>query len=127
MRIADAFVKSGLSSEIVTVDLPDVGEVKVEVRGKTVDQQYDLIERCRKPDGEINGKMLAVETIIATAYEPGTDEQAFEPAHRDMLLSKDASAFGELLAAANKAAGLGTEEEAVADLAPTPPAVTSTG
>jgi hypothetical protein len=101
--------------------------VKVEVRGKTVDQQYDLFERCRDADGNINGKMLAVETIIATAYEPGTDEQAFEPAHRDMLLSKDANAFQELLDVAYRAAGVTSEEDTVADLAPTPPAVTSTG
>ncbi len=127
MKIRDAFAKSELTSEIVTVDLPGVGEVKVEMRSKSVDEQYDLLDKVpRKPNGDFNGKLLAVETILATAYEPGTEELAFESADRDMLLGKDAAAFQTLLTAANKAAGLQGEDEVVSDLDETPVDETST-
>jgi hypothetical protein len=127
MRIRDALAKAKLPSEVVAVNIPGVGEVKVEVREKTVEQQYDLIERCRKPDGEINGELLAVETVMATSYDPDTGEPSFDPADRDMIRGSSASVFQKLLVAANAAAGLEKEEEALADLEPTPPAETSTG
>ena len=126
MKIRDAFAKSERTSEIVTVDLPGVGEVKVEVRSKTVDEQYALIDKTRKPNGDIDGKLLAVETIIVTAYEPGTDDRAFDPADRDMLLGSDSGAFQSLLAASNRAAGLQGEDEVVSDLDETPADATST-
>ncbi len=126
MKIRDAFIKAGLTVELVTVTLPDVGEIKVEVRSKTVAEQYDLLDKVRKADGEIDGKLLAVETIIATVYEPGTDDAAFDPADRDMLLGSDSAAFQTLLAAANKAAGILSEDEVVSDLDETPADATST-
>ncbi len=126
MKIRDAFAKSERTSEIVTIDLPGVGEIKVEVRSKTVEEQYALIDKTRKPNGDIDGKLLAVETIISTAYEPGTEERAFENADRDMLLDSDSSAFQLLLAASNRAAGLQGEDEVVSDLDETPVDATST-
>ncbi len=126
MKIRDAFIKAGHTSEIVTVTLPDVGEIKVEVRSKTVDEQYALIDKTRKPKGDIDARLLAVETIIATAYEPGTDDRAFDPADRDMLLGSDSGAFQSLLAASNRAAGLQGEDEVVSDLDETPVDATST-
>jgi hypothetical protein len=125
MSIRDKIIKADdLGSEVVSIPEWDV---KIEVRAKTVAQQYDLIERCRKPNGDINGELLAVETVIATSYDPDTGDVVFDPADRDMLRSKNSAAFQTLLAAANKAAGLAGEEEAVADLDETPPAETSTG
>ena len=125
MSIRDTIIKADdLGSEIVSVPEWDV---KIEVRAKTVTEQYDLIERCRKPDGEINGELLAVETVMVTSYDPDTGEKVFDPADRDMLRSKNSSAFQVLLAAANKAAGLESDEKTVADLDETPAAETSTG
>ncbi len=126
MKIRDAFAKSGRTSEIITVDLPDIGEIKVEVRSKTVGEQYDLLDKVTNSKGDIDRKMLGVETILATAYEVGTDELAFEAADRDMLLSRDATAFLTLFAASNKAAGLESEDEVVSDLDETPADATST-
>ena len=127
MKIRDAFAKAGTTPEIVTVNLPDVGEVKIEMRSKSVNEQYDLLDKVpRKDNGDFNSRILAVETIIATAYEPGTDDRAFELADRDMLLESNAAAFQVLLAAANKAAGLDSEDEVVSDLDETPADATST-
>ena len=127
MKIRDAWIKAGRTSEIVIINLPDVGEVKVEVRSKTVGEQYDLLDKVpRKSNGDFDGKLLAVETIMVTVYEPGTDDLAFDPADRDMLLNSDSAAFQQLLNAANKAAGLDTEDEAVSDLDETPAGEAST-
>jgi hypothetical protein len=125
MSIRDKIIKADdLGSEIVSIPEWDV---KIEVRAKTVSEQYDLIERCRKPDGEINSELLAVETVLTTSYDPDTGTKVFDPADRDMLRGKNSSAFQILLAAANTAAGLDTQETVVADLDETPPAEASTG
>jgi hypothetical protein len=92
------------------VDIPE-WKVKVKVKSKTVKEQYELLEKCRKPNGDLNGQLLAVETVIATTYDPDTDERIFDPADRDTLLTKSSSAFQVLLAAANRAAGLGDVDE----------------
>ena len=124
MSIRDKIIKADdLGSEIVPVSEWDV---KIEVRAKTVDQQYELLDRCRKPNGDIDGKLLAVETILATSYDPDSGERVFEDADRDMLRGKNSSAFQTLLAAANKAAGLDTEDDVVSDLDETPADATST-
>ncbi len=126
MKIRDAFAKSGRTSEIVTVDLPDIGEIKVEIRSQSVGEQYDLLAKVTKPNGDIDRKLLAAETVIVTAYEPRTDELAFETADRDMLLGKDARALQVLFAASNRAAGLQGKDEEVSDLDETPVDATST-
>ncbi len=124
MSIRDKIIKADdLGSEIVSVTEWDV---KIEVRAKTVDQQYELLDKCRKPNGDIDGKLLAVETILATSYDPDTGDRVFEDADRDMLRGKNSSAFQTLLAAANKAAGLDTEDDVVSDLDATPADATST-
>ncbi len=124
MSIRDKIIKADdLGSEIVSVSEWDV---KIEVRAKTVDQQYELLDKCRKPNGDIDGKLLAVETILATSYDPDTGERVFEDADRDMLRGKNSSAFQTLLAAANKAAGLDSEDDVVSDLDEAQPDATST-
>ena len=130
MSIRDSFAKSELSSEIVPVDLLINGivkTIKVEVREQTVDQQFDLLDRLRRPDGEIDTKLLSIETVLVTSYEPDTGELAFDgAADRDMLRSKSAGAFQRLFRAANAAAGLETEDQVVSDLADVPTVETST-
>ena len=112
--IRDKILNSKLDAEIVSI--PEWGDVKVEVREKTVEEQYQLLEKVRKKDGEIDGKLLAVETIIATTYDPETGDLVFESADRDRLRQLPAAGFNRLLNAANKAAGLEDADEAKADL-----------
>jgi hypothetical protein len=118
VSIRDKIVKAELHNE--SVDVPG-WNVKIEVRARTVKQQYDLLEKARKPDGEIDGMLLAVETILACSFDPDTGEKVFDPADRDTLLNADASAFNVLLAASNRAAGLEDIEDVEARLKGTAP------
>ncbi len=124
MSIRDKIIKADdLGSEIVSI--PEWG-VKIEVRAQTVDQQFDLLDRVRRPDGEIDTKLLSIETVLVTAYDPDTGELVFDPADRDMLRKKSSRAFQRLFRAANTAAGLETEDEVVSDLDDAPTVETST-
>lgn len=124
MSIRDRIIKADdLGSEIVSIPEWDV---KIEVRAQTVDQQFDLLDRVRKPDGEIDTKLLSIETILVTCYDPDTGEPVFEAADRDMLRGKSSRAFQRLFSAANKAAGLETEDQVVSDLVDVPTVETST-
>ncbi len=122
MSIRDQIIKAELHNE--SIDVPG-WNVKIEVRARTVKQQYDLLEKCRKPDGDIDGMLLAVETILACSFDPDSGERVFDTADRDMLLDSDSSDFNVLLAAANRAAGLEDVDEVEARLKETTPDVNS--
>ena len=128
MSIRDRILNSkDITSEIVVI--PEWDDVKIEVREKTVSEQYALLEKCRyksgPKEGEINGELLAIETILATCYDPDTGEKVFDSADRDMLKQKSSAAFQRLLVAANRAAGLDEESEVVSGLDETPTAESS--
>lgn len=125
-KIRDAFLNAAIPSEIVDVTIEGV-DLKVEIRQRTVRQQYDLIEKVTKPDGTLNGMMLAVETVIACAFDPETGNPVFEAADRDPLLNVPSDVFQTLLAAANRASGVEDQDEVVARLDETPADAPSTG
>lgn len=125
-EVRKAFLNAKLSSETISVPL-DGKDVKVEMREKTVKQQFDLLDKARTKDGEIDDELLTIESIIATAFDPDTGEPVFEAADRDAIKGLPARAFNVLMKAANDAAGLGSEDEVVADLDEAPAAATSSG
>ena len=117
--IRDLFAKSEPGSEIVPVNLwvEDVlVTVKVEVREQTVNQQFDIFDKARNSNGDIDTKTLSIEGVLATSFHPDTGEKAFDDADREMLGEKSAKAFTTLFAASNKAAGIESEDEAMSDL-----------
>ena len=127
--IRDLFAKSEPSSEIVEVDLMVDGidvTVKVEVREQTVNQQFDILDRSRNSNGDIDIKTATIEGVLATSFDPETGDKAFDDADRDMLGDKSAKAFATLFAATNRAAGIESEDEAVSDLDDGPTDETST-
>lgn len=129
MSIRDKFIKSELSSEIIEVYLVIDGireTVKIEVREQTVDQQFDILDKTRNSNGDIDSKLAAIEGVLATSFEPDTGEKAFDDADRDMLRTKSAKAFSRLFTAASRAAGLETEDMVVSDLDDVPTVETST-
>ena len=111
-----------IGSEIVEIP---AWNVKVEVRSLTAGEQMELLKKCRKPDGELNNDSLPIETLLTVCYDPETGEKLFDPADRDALRNKSASAYGLLLQAANRAAGFTTESEVVSGLDETPTDVSS--
>lgn len=129
-KLRDAFLNEAPASEIVEINFKS-GPMKVEVREKTVKQQFDLIDKCRYKSGpkagEINNELLQYETILTTVYDPETGEPVFEDADRDHLKRMAAGPFNQLLAAANKAAGLDDDIEVVSGLDETPTAESSSG
>ncbi len=124
MSIRDTILKAGPRSELVDVPFWDV---KIEMRGQTVQQQYSILDRVRNKDGDIDGMQLALETILVCSYQPDTDDLVFDPADKDTLLTADAQSFNVLLAAANRAAGFDSEQEVEGRLKGTTPDETSTG
>lgn len=124
--VRKAFLNAKLSSETISVPL-DGKDVKVEMREKTVQQQFDLLDKARRKDGEIDDELLTIESIIATAFDPDSGEPVFEAADRDAIKQLPARAFNVLMKAANDAAGLGQEDEVVADLGETQADATSSG
>ena len=111
MNIRNTILNHSLPAE--TVDIPGL-DVKVEVRARTVKQQYELLEKARKSNGEIDSMLLAVETIIACVYDPDSGDPVFQSADRDALLNMDSAPFNALLGAANDAAGLGEDIDVTA-------------
>jgi len=124
MSIRDTILKAGQRSELVDVPFWDV---KIEMRGQTVQQQYAILDKVRDADGEIDGMQLALETILACSYEPDTDDLVFDPADKDSLSSADSQSFNVLLRAANRAAGFDSDQEVEGRLKGTSPDETSTG
>ena len=113
MTIRDNILKAEIVSEVVSIPEWDV---KIEVRQRTVKQQYDILDKVRNSQGEIDGLSLALETIMACSYDPETGERVFDPADKDALMNVESSAFQTLLAATNKAAGFESEDQVVSDL-----------
>ena len=124
MSIRDTILKAGQRSELVDVPFWDV---KIEMRGQTVQQQYAILDKVRDADGEIDGMQLALETILTCSYEPDTDSLVFDPADKDSLSSADSQSFNVLLRAANRAAGFDSDQEVEGRLKGTSPDETSTG
>ena len=121
--IRDKILKAGPRTELVDVPAWDV---KIEMRGQTVKQQYSILDRVRNKDGDIDGMQLALETILICSYEPDTDNLVFDPADKDSLMEADAQSFNVLLSAANRAAGFESEGEVEGRLKGTSPDATST-
>jgi len=122
-KIRDQILKAGSRTELVDVPFWDV---KIEMQGQTVKQQYNILDKVRNSDGEIDGMQLAVETILVCSYQPGTDDLVFDPADKDSLMEADAQSFNIMLAAANRAAGFESEQEVEGRLKGTTPDEPST-
>lgn len=117
MTIRDKILKAEVASEVVSIPEWDV---KIEVRQRTVKQQYEILDKVRNPQGDIDGLKLAIETIMACSYDPDSGEMVFDPADRDALMNVESAAFQTLLAATNKAAGFESDDEAATRLKETP-------
>jgi len=108
-----------IRSEIVVV--PEWDDVKIEVRGFTLQERLDFYGRVS--DGEtINRDHFLPELVISSAHDPETGQKVFEAADRDMLKTKSASALERITAVAMGLSGLQDTDvvEAEKDLEDTP-------
>ena len=108
-----------IRSELVLV--PEWDNVKIEVRGFTLQERLDFYGRVS--DGEtINRDNFLPELVISACFDPDSGQKIFEPADRDMLKTKSAGALERLTQVAMRLSGLQDTDvvEAEKDLDETP-------
>ena len=105
-----------------TIDVPE-WDAKVGVRGLTLGEQQKFLNRVQRRTGsgtfEIDRDKFAVQLVIATAVDPDSGEQLFEPADAQVLSQKSGAAMFRLVQTGTRLSGLGGDEqveEAIADL-----------
>ena len=104
------------------VDVPE-WKTKILVRGMNGKGRATFLRRTSDPNtGQVSYENFYPELVIATAFDPDTREQVFEPADRDMLNSKSGIALNRVAEVAQRLSGLGGDdvEEAKKDSDETP-------
>lgn len=99
-----------IPEEVVTV--PEWNDAQVLVRGLDGNGRAQWLEGAFDENGKSDFRRIMPELIIATAHDPETREPIFEPADRDALNTKSASATERIGKAAMRLSGLGDEAEA---------------
>jgi hypothetical protein len=90
-----------------TVDVPEWG-VTVEVRGMTGEQNAAYMDAAYNPTtGTMEFGRVLPELVIACTFDPDTGEPVFEPADRDALGKRSASALERIGKRAAILSGLG--------------------
>jgi hypothetical protein len=106
------------------VDVPQWG-VKVLVRGMDGSARAKFMQRSARSanrDGNVDLEAFYPQLIIATSFDPDTDEKLFDPADKDVLNTKSGAALQVLADVALRLSGIGANalEEAKEDLDETP-------
>lgn len=99
-----------LNADDVPSELVDVPEwdTKLLIKGMTGRERNDLYERIK---GNDDRNVFMSELILTTACDPNTGDLLFEPADRDMLSTKSASALARVFRVAMRLSGLGADAE----------------
>lgn len=97
------FDSGDVLSEIVAI--PEWDDAKVEVRGLSIHEARNL------PDGDV-----AIATLIASCYVPGTDEKVFEPADAEELGRRSSKAITRLMTKSSELNGWTSTEALEAEL-----------
>lgn len=95
------------------VPLPEWDGAKAEVRGMPASERIDYLERRQQGDEPLTHSLWNL--VLNCTYDPETGERMFDPADRDVVLSKEAGPFERLWRTANRVSGL--NEEAAAEQA----------
>lgn len=93
-------------SELVVV--PEWMDVKLELRGLSVAEARAVAKDKRLDDDDDYYAM--VRWVIAGAFDPDTNEHAFEESDADMLLTKTAKVVGELAEKVLRLSGIETAQ-----------------
>lgn len=110
-----------LQTEIMEV--PEWGDVKIEIRGMTGKARANFMRRASSPQGgEVDFEKFYGELVIATVFDPESGEQVFEFADRDNINQKSGAAIERIAQVAQRLSGLGSAdvEDAVGKSEDTP-------
>lgn len=91
------------------VDVPE-WNIKVLVRGMNGRGRANFLRRSTNEDGQVSFENFYPELIIATAFDPESEEQIFESADRDQLNTKSGVALNRLAEVAQRLSGLGSAD-----------------
>ena len=97
-------VLNAVDIQTETVDVPE-WEVKLELRGMTGVERSAFTERTRS--GDLSNEGVMAELLISSAYDPESGERVFEPADRDILVTKNARVLDRLFRIAAMLSGIG--------------------
>ena len=94
MSLRDKIIASDdIASELVEVPEWDV---ILEVRGMTGGDRSKILENAANNDGGISVGTMYVDTVIASTYDPDTNERVFSESDKDALMQKSAAAIDRL-------------------------------
>lgn len=91
-----------------SVKVPEWG-LTVEVRGMTAAERTRIMNLAMKDGGDLDLQMVYPEIVIATAFDPETGMQVFDPSDRDALLGKAATAVDRIALAGMRLSGFTKE------------------
>ena len=98
------------TSEVVEV--PQWGDVKIEVRGMTGRDRAAFLSSYTDPDtGRVNWSMLYPSLITASAFDPDTGERIFNDEDGDAINGKSGAALEKVAQVALRLSGMQQEDE----------------
>lgn len=93
------------------VDIPEWGDVKIEVRGLTAGERVRLVRHLQDDEGNIDGGAMANWLIVLCSYDPETGERIFEDDDRGAIAEKAPKPHERLMNVALNLSGLAKESE----------------
>jgi hypothetical protein len=95
---------------IEIIEVPEWGDVKLEVRGMNGKERAGFLRRTTADGGEVSFEKFYPELIIATVFDPESGEKVFGPADRDNINTKSGAALERVAAVAQRHSGLGASD-----------------
>ncbi len=97
-----------IPQEIIEVE--EWGNIKLLIKGMTGKSRANFLKRASDNDGNIAFDRFYPELLIATVYDPDTDEAIFEGADRAAINQKSGAALESVARVSQRLSGLGSED-----------------
>ncbi len=92
------------------IEVEEWGGIKILVKGMTGKSRANFLKRATGGDGNIEYDRFYAELLIATAYDPKTNEPIFEGADRSAINEKSGAALETVARVSQRLSGLGSED-----------------
>lgn len=96
-----------IRSEVI--EIPEWGQVKIEVRSMSAKARARLLKAAATDDGQVDLEKLYPSILVACCYDPDSGEPIFTPGDEAFLSEKSAGPVEKLAGAGMRLSGL-TEE-----------------